>query len=198
MNICTSAAVGILLLLGARGFASEPVTELPKAVAIDRYQTMIERSPFALATQSAPVRPVADVPGFAKDLVLTGAVRLASGEYVTLASRDGQSQRFGLRTGETYNDIAMVSVAWSDAVGKTTVTLKRGNEFGVVGFDEAAVRSGPTGPPSGAPQQGAAPPAASRNPVGSPPNMVSPGGNPSAAPGSPIRRRIIRTAPPPP
>ena len=120
----------------------------PSAEPIARYQAMIERSPFALATESTPPPVAADNAGFTKDLVLTGAVRLSNGEYITIASKD-HNQSFALQTGATYNDISLVSVAWSDAVGKTRATLKRGTEYGTISFDEAAARAGAIAPVSG-------------------------------------------------
>ncbi|MDD5350825.1 MAG: hypothetical protein PHQ12_11495 [Chthoniobacteraceae bacterium] len=117
----------------------------PEPAPLSRYQAMIERTPFALATETAPAAAATESAGFTKDLVLTGAVRLGRGEYITVSSRD-QSQRFTLRTGETYNGISIASIAWSDAVGRTIATLKRGSEYGVIRFDESAARLGPVSP----------------------------------------------------
>jgi len=147
---------------------------------------------------------VVDVPGFAKDLVLTGAARLNTGEYyITISSKDqNQAQRFGIKSGETYNGISVASVAWSDAIGKTKVTLKNGNEFGVVSFDEAVINtpSPAAAPFVNNPGQPALPPGVTLpNPSNPRPsgNVVNPN-NPSAPPSPPPRRRIIRTAPPTP
>lgn len=132
----------LLLFVTAQSlaWAAEP----PAALPVERYQPLIVRSPFALASENAAPAVASDAAGFAKDLVLTGVARVNGGEYVTLVSRD-QSQRFGLMKGEIYNGITLASVAWSDTVGKTRVTLKRGHEYGVIGFDEAA------GPPVASP-----------------------------------------------
>lgn len=179
--------------------ADEPSSRQAEPLA--RYQAMIERSPFVLATETAPPAPVVpENQGFTKDLVLTGAVRMESGEYITVSSRD-LTQRFSLGTGETYNDIALVSVAWSDAVGKTKATLKKGAEYGTIAFDEAAARAGAVagapagnGPPPGTmPGQGGGPPPpppgmAGRNEGLTP---ASPGPNPRNV----IRRRPISTTP---
>ena len=125
-------------------------------------------------------------------LVLTGVVRLNDGEYVTIASRD-QSQRFGLMSGETYNGITVASVAWSDAIGKTKVTLKRGSEYGVVSFDEAVVNNnGAAGPTLGGAQ-----PNATILPAGITLPNPDTTGNPPPSPGKPLlRRRVIQTVPP--
>lgn len=145
-----------LLVSGAvRVFAVEEPAMLP----VDRYQPMIARSPFSLATES--VAPAANA-GFARDWVLTGVVRLDGGEFITVVSRD-LSQRFALMRGDSFNGITIAGVAWSDTAGKTRVTLKRGTEYGVVGFDEAALLERPAGaaPPAAAPS---APPAESTAP----------------------------------
>ena len=166
-------------------------SELPAAEPIERYQAMIDRTPFALATQSAPVAPLADTAGFAKDLVLTGIVRLSQGEYISLASRDF-SQRFGFATGESYNGISVVSVAWAEGIGKTKVTLKRGTEYGVVGFDEAVMRSpaadGQPPQPGGASQPMSPPIPGSSNVV--PESASKPGAANPPANFSPRRRSI--------
>ena len=207
MNTLSQAIVGSLLL-AAQGMAnpSAPATgnpsspTLPAALPFERYAAMIERSPFAVASQAAPPPPVVEVPGFAKDLVVTGAVRLPNGEYITLASRD-QKQRFGLRTGETSaSGISIVSVAWSEAVGKTKVTLKCGSEFGVVGFDEALMSlSTPQeiGLASANGQSILPPGVTLPNPNASlPPGMSTNPANPSNPPGVPVlRRRVIRNVP---
>ena len=201
----------LLLLLAAQAAAAPAAPAekpgaslLPVAMPLERYQTIIEHSPFAVATEAAPAPP-ADVVGFAKDLVLTGAVRLSSGEYyITIASKDqNQAQRFGIKSGETYNGISVVSVVWSDAVGKTKVTLKHGSEFGVVSFDEA-VLSNPAPQPM---------PFVNNGQPGLPPGTTIPNPNPPRAAGNivlptnpsvpasatpPPRRRIIRNAPPAP
>ncbi|MEI6561756.1 MAG: hypothetical protein WCO68_06705 [Verrucomicrobiota bacterium] len=183
--------------------AEKPVPSLlPAAMPLERYQMLIERSPFAVATETAPP-PAVDVAGFAKDLVLTGAARLSSGEYyITISSKDqNQAQRFGLKSGETYNGISVVSVAWSDAIGKTKVTLKNGNEFGVIGFDEAVINTAAAPPPAGPVPfvnntgqpnlpAGVVPP----NPPRTGGSVVNPG-NPNTPPAPLPRRRLIRTVP---
>lgn len=180
-----------LLALSCVARASE---KAPLVEPLSRYQAMIERSPFALATEGAPVPAATDNAGFTKDLVLTGAVRLSNGEYITIASKD-QTQRFGLMTGETYNGITIASVTWSDAVGKTKVTLKRGTEYGTISFDEAAARGGAAG---ATPAEGT-PPVPGNGQAALPPGMISPNASQSPAPnfGNPaIRRpRIIRSIP---
>ncbi len=174
MKLVSHAALGILLLLHTQGIAAVS-TALPIPLLLERYQAMLEHSPFAVASQ-APAAPVAAA-GFAKDLVLTGAARLGDGDFVTITTRD-QTQRFSIKSGETYNGISVVSVAWSDAVGKTKVTLQCGSEFGVIGFDEALLHSAaPAGAPETAPFPGTGQPML-------PPGVMMPNPNPPRTPGT--------------
>ncbi|MEI8234475.1 MAG: hypothetical protein WCH57_07280 [Verrucomicrobiota bacterium] len=136
-----------------------------------RYEAMLAHSPFAPPSESAPADNRA---GFAKDLLLTGVVRFNGGAYVLLASRD-QSLRLALKTGETANGLAIAGIAWSETPGKTRVTLRRGDEIGVVGFDEAAASAPPVA--SNAPPDAAAAQAAPRPPF---------------APPLPLRRRFFQ------
>lgn len=169
------------------------------AEPLSRYQAMIDHSPFAVATEMAPPPSVAENVGFTKDLVLTGAVRLNGGEYITVESKD-HNERFSLKTGEAYNEISLASIAWSDAAGKTKATLKKGTEFGTIGFDETAVRTGPVAasPGNGGPDGPNGSPSA--NPSGNtqppqPPGMVAQP-QPTKGPGpNPMIIRRVRPVP---
>ena len=204
--------------------ASTKGVDLPAASTIERYKDLIEHSPFAIATKNEAPPPV-EVPGFARDLVLVGVVRLTGNNYyIMVASRD-LSQRFGLGPSDTSNGISVANVAWSDGIGKTKVTLKRGSEYGVIGFDESVIRGGTAGPnpgpPTGSGPMGVPMPTGQ---ISLPAGMVQPNGNPDPAaalrppgavtpdatatattdpgappsPPPPSRRRLIRGLPPAP
>jgi hypothetical protein len=140
--------------------------DLPAVTPLERYQAMLDQSPFALASQAAPPSPATEAAGFAKDFILTGIVRLSQGEFVSIATRD-QSQRFSLSNQDSYHDITIASVEWSDSIGKTKVTLKKGSEYGVIGFDEALLAAAAQGTPTTGVQ--GAPPSAGNPPL--PPNL---------------------------
>jgi len=171
----------------------------PDTEPISRYQAMIDQSPFALATETAPPPPPPENVGFTKDLVLTGAVRLNGSEYITVESKD-HNQRFSLKTGDTYNEISLVSVTWSDGVGKTKATLKKGTEFGTIAFDEAAARTSSMAPqpgngnPGGG-SQGPQPPANSPGNAQQPPQPPGIVSQPPAK-GPGANPRIIRRVQP--
>ncbi|GEM_PF-6946424 len=181
----------LLLIFPAAIFAEDA---RPAGFSLTRYQSMLDRSPFALSSEGPAAQTTAPNSGFAKNLYLTGAVRLKSGEYISIGSRD-QSQSFALRTGISYNGISLVSVAWSEAMGKTRATLKSGNEFATITFDEANLRSPATQPPT----EGAQPPQGNAK-TNLPPGVIPP--NPSLKPQgspSPAKRggRLVRPTPPP-
>ena len=142
------AAVLILPAAKHVSGASETASkDFPPAWPVSRYEKMMARSPFALATAVAP--PAA--PGFAANLYVTGLAKLDSRDFVSISSRDLQT-KFSLLSGETSADgITVISVQWSDDVGKSKVTVRKGSETAVIGFDEMAMKNpGPGGP---APQQ---------------------------------------------
>ncbi|XHR29302.1 MAG: hypothetical protein ACFUZC_01815 [Chthoniobacteraceae bacterium] len=177
-----SNLISILLLTLPPAAFAEPPTPTPFPLA--RYQAMMNGSPFALAVDGPAAQAVTQNPDFAKNLFLTGAARLNNGEYITVGSRD-QNQTFALQTGSSCNGISLVSVAWSEAVGKTRATLKCGSEFATITFDEATLRApAKPSPEASSPQQG--------NPKATlPPGVVPPKPN---TPGAPARRngRLVR------
>jgi hypothetical protein len=128
---------------------AETLEETPASIPISRYQAMIEKSPFAPAT-AAPA-PTVEAPSFAKDYYITGMAQLGSKSFVTISSRD-QQKRFSLVEGQTFEGMTLTGVEWAPGVGRSKVTLKKGSDFGVIGFDEAAMQ--PAAPPvQQAPQQ---------------------------------------------
>lgn len=189
--------------------------EIPTAFPASRYQTMIDKSPFTLATPavapSAPTGPPPD--SFAKDYYLVGIAKLNNKEFVTIASHVDQTQRFSLFKGEQGPEgITVASVSWEPGIAKSKVMLKKGTEFGSITFDEAAQAGAAEGqappmPPQPVPgiqRPGMRPPL--HNPY-QPPNMANrmmqnrsmvpnvrpfrPGVNPPGMPQSRIRRPVI-------
>src|ERR1700730_394867 len=70
---------------------------IPKRLNFDRYQAMMDRSPFAVAT--AVVAPAA-TPNFAKDLYLANAAKSPDGDMVTVASSADKNFKEYLTTKE--------------------------------------------------------------------------------------------------
>lgn len=155
----------LLLLLGALAagapaFALESV--LPAAHPASRYDTMLERSPFALATP--PTVVAAPVASEFSQWYISGLGRWEDKDFVSIKSRD-LGTNFTLYGNEPNADgIQLVGVEWSNERGKSTVTIKKGTEFGKLEFNQAEISA-----PSAAPQPGARP--------GMPQRPGAPGGN---------------------
>ena len=116
--------------------ADQPV--IPEAMPNDRYDLMIARSPFSVATPE--VEPSA--PSFAEKLFVMGIAKLGSEDMVTISSRGTTDRPFTLvGTEDAFEGISLVSVEWSDEVGKSRVTLKKGSEVGVIQFNEAVIKT---------------------------------------------------------
>src|SRR5437762_11844596 len=69
----------IIGIIPVTALADDP---LPKRPDFNRYQAMLNRSPFAIATIAVPTA----TPDFAKDLYIANAAHFADGDLVTIAS----------------------------------------------------------------------------------------------------------------
>jgi hypothetical protein len=119
------------------------IAETPPAIPPDfelaRYEALMRKSPFAPATPSAPAAP-----NFTQDLYVTGIGRIGEKDVVMISKRGDPQANFSLSTGDpTEEGVELVSVQWSDKIGESKVHLKKGNEFGVVEFDPAAIQAPP-------------------------------------------------------
>lgn len=113
--------------------------DLPKPFEMARYQGMLERSPFAVATAAAPA-PSA-TPNFAKDLYVANAAREANGiALVTIASSADKNFKKYLKSNEPEDGYTITNVEWSDKVGATKVTIAKDGQTATVSFNEALLR----------------------------------------------------------
>jgi hypothetical protein len=110
--------------------------DVPKAFAFARYQGMMDRSPFAVATAVTPVA----APSFAKDLYVANAARTKEGAMVTIASNTDKNWKRYLTTEAPVDGIAVTGVEWSDKVGATKVTISKDGQTATIGFNEALLR----------------------------------------------------------
>jgi len=122
--------------------AAEEGTGLPQALELSRYQALMEKSPFAPATPQATPPPVVETPSFARDYYITGIAQMGEKPFVTFASKDKQTF-FSLCVGESFQGLTLTNVEWRPELGKSTATLERAGESGVVGFDEVAIHEAP-------------------------------------------------------
>jgi hypothetical protein len=116
--------------------------QLPKPFSIARYQEMMDRSPFAVATAIAAPAPT---PNFAKDLFIANAAHSKEGDLVTVASTTDKNWKKYLTTAGPVDGYTIVSIEWSEKVGATKVTISKDDQTATIGFNEALLR-GPAGP----------------------------------------------------
>lgn len=145
--------MSILMLAGA---VLARADDIPPRFNFDRYQAMLDRSPFAVAT--AVALPAA-TPDFAKDLYVANAAKSPDGDMVTLASSSDKNFKKYLSTKQPEDGYSIANIEWSDRVGATKVTISKDGKFATLTFNQALLtQPGPNPmPPSAAPM----PPASS-------------------------------------
>lgn len=123
----------ILPLLGLTN-AARSEDDLPSTARFARYEAMLKRSPFAVATASAPAGAT---PDFARDLYVANAAHSADGDFVTIASTTDKNLKEYLNTKETVDGYSISNIQWSDRVGETKVTITKDGQFATLTFNEA-------------------------------------------------------------
>ena len=107
--------------------------DLPTRFNFDRYKTMLEHSPFAVA--SAVLAPAA-TPNFAKDLYVANAARSSDGDVVTIASTNDKDFKKYLITKNPVDGYSIASIEWSDKVGETKVTISKDGQLATLTFNQ--------------------------------------------------------------
>ena len=152
--------------------------DLPKRLAFNRYQGMLDRSPFAVASAVAPVV----TPDVFRGLYVANAARTPEGDLVTVMSSDDKNVKEYLSTkGPNERGYGIASIEWSDQPGGTKVTISKDNKFGTLSFNQALVSTPLASAPAPAP------------PLPQP--GVQPGG-PAFTPARPIRPTPLATQTP--
>jgi hypothetical protein len=165
--------------------AAQAADDLPKKFDFGRYQTILDHSPFAVA--SAVVAPAA-APNFAKDLYIANAARSSDGDMVTLASSSDKDFKKYLTTKEPLDGYSIASIQWSDKVGETKVTISKDGQFATLTFNQAVLTQPlPNRPNAPAP------------PVAQPPQpgLIKPPPNPGIPAATPHVRATIQRNPQP-
>jgi hypothetical protein len=108
--------------------------DLPKTQPFSRYEPMVKRSPFAVATAAGPVGAT---PDFAKNLYVANAAHSTGADYVTIASTVDKNLKEYLNTREVVNGYSISNIQWSDRVGETKVTISKDGQFATLTFNEA-------------------------------------------------------------
>jgi hypothetical protein len=124
-------AVAAMLATGTAAFGAD---DLPKRPDFARYEAMMNRSPFAVATAAAPA-PV--VSNFAKDLYVANAAHSPNGDLVTVASSTDKNLKLYLTTAQPVDGYSISNIEWSERVGATKVTITKDGQFGTIGFNQA-------------------------------------------------------------
>lgn len=137
--------------------------QLPATFKFDRYQKMLDHSPFAVA--SAVVAPAA-APDFAKGLYVANAAKTPEADLVTIMSTDDRNLKEYLTTGgPNEHGYGIANIEWSERPGETKVTISKDGKFASLTFNQAlmtasAPNQGTPGvpqPPLGPPQPGQLP-----------------------------------------
>ncbi len=119
-----------------RVFAAD---DLPKAPAFARYEAMMNKSPFAVA--SAVAIPAA-TPNFAKDLFIANAARTADGGLVTIASTTDKNLKVYVTTKGPVDGYSITNIDWSDRIGETKVTITKDGQTATLTFNQALLSQG--------------------------------------------------------
>jgi len=126
-------ALIITLMMLASSVPAQADDGLPKRSDFNRYQAMLNRSPFAVA--SAPA--VGAGPDFAKDLYVANAARSPDGDLVTIASASDKNFKKYLTTKMPIDGYAIANIEWSDRVGATKVTITKDGKYASLTFNQA-------------------------------------------------------------
>jgi len=126
-----------LAVLAAAPLSLLGADDVPKPFAFARYQAMMDRSPFAVATAAAA--PAA-TPNFAKDLFVANAAHSKDGDFVTIASSADKNFKKYLSTNAPEDGYAITNIEWSDKVGATKVTITKDGQTATLSFNEALLK----------------------------------------------------------
>jgi hypothetical protein len=116
--------------------------DVPKPFTFARYQGMMDRSPFAVATAVAAPAPT---PNFAKDLYIANAAHSKDGDFVTIASSADKSFKKYLSTKAPEDGYSITSIEWSEKMGATKVTISKDGQTATLAFNEALLKTVATG-----------------------------------------------------
>jgi hypothetical protein len=107
--------------------------DLPKALSFARYESILNHSPFAVATVAA-APTTAD---FARDLFIANAAHSPDGDWVALASSTDNNFRKYLTTKQGMDGYTLSNIEWSPRVGETKVTVSKDGQFATLSFNQA-------------------------------------------------------------
>jgi hypothetical protein len=144
--------------------------DVPAPYTFARYQAMLDRSPFAVAT--AVAAPAA-TPNFAKDLYIANAAHSKDGDFVTIASSADKNFKKYLSGSTSDDGYSITNVEWSDKVGATKVTIAKEGQTATLTFNEALLKQTSVAPQQ-QPQQQQQPNMVQAQPIVPPPTAQQP------------------------
>lgn len=139
-----------LFLLPGLTMVARADDALPKTPPFSHYTPMVKRSPFAVATATAPL---GSKPDFAKDLYVANAAHSTDGDFVTIASTTDKNLKEYLNTREVVDGYSISNIQWSEKVGETKVTVAKDGQFATLTFNEALLSQAIQNPVPTGPQQ---------------------------------------------
>lgn len=123
---------------------------VPAKLDFTKYQSLVEKSPFAVATAATPAPAQAN---FAKDLYIANAAHGPDGDLVTVASTADKNFKKYLTTNMPSDGYTLSNIEWSDRVGATKVTISKDGQFATLTFNQALLSQPVANAPVTAPQQ---------------------------------------------
>ena len=120
-------------MIGFAGVICARADDLPTKLRFERYEAMLDHSPFAIA--SAVAAPDA-TPNFAKDLYIANAAKSAEGDMVTIASNTDKGFKKYLTSKTPVDGYAIAGIEWSDKVGETKVTISKDGQLATLNFNQ--------------------------------------------------------------
>lgn len=126
----------------AQGAAQDPDLPAP-AFPIARYVPVWERSPFQVESIAPPPESAA----LSQSYALTGIAQI-NGDPIIFVLDRATNMRHMIDKKKGFNDLSLVQVDVQKEYGKSTATIRKGGEVGVIQFD--ALAAGPMAvPPAG-------------------------------------------------
>ena len=181
-------ALALLALVGIVPLSMLLADDVPAPYQFARYQAMLDRSPFAVAT--AVAAPVA-TPNFAKDLYIANAAHSKEGDFVTIASSADKNFKKYLSSNTPEDGYSITNIEWSEKVGATKVTIAKDGQTATLTFNEALIKQSVPNQPA----QGQMPPANPQaQPIVPPPVTAQPQLQPGQQKPAPIPQ--LPTPPP--
>jgi len=136
--------IPLALLFAGPVLAEEAPSAIPANFPAERYEALIARSPFTLATAPVAPPPPPDK-GFADGWYVTSLARVDGQDFVSIKARDGGVQ-FSLFGTDPKDGVSLQKVDWSSSMGRSTVTIAKDGQAAKLEFNQAEIAAAPQAP----------------------------------------------------